>query len=79
LIRSSHGLHNLFRLGFRYAPLLRDYLGEECVDFSCHVSSVTADIEVRLLLKELVELFREFFNLVLNVNLLWTFSGESNM
>lgn len=70
LICGSHVLDYLFSLCFCNAPVFGQDLGQDCVDLASHVSSVTADVEVSLLLQELVDLLATLLQPVLDVNLL---------
>ena len=76
LIRSSHALDGLLALLLRYTTLFGDDLGEDVIDFACHVGSITTDVEVCLLLEELVDFFCSLLQSVLDVDFLWSVTGE---
>ena len=76
MVRSPHTFHDLLTLLLRYAALLGHYLAEDVADLPCHVSGVTADVEVRLLLQQLVDLIRALGETVLDVDLLGSVSRK---
>ena len=76
LIRGSHILDNLLALGLGDAPLLRNDLRKHAVHLPSHVRGVTAHVEVRLLLEQLVYFLGAFLEAVLDVDLLRPFSRE---
>jgi len=69
LIRRAHSLDQLLGLGGRHAALLGDDLGQHGADLARHVGRVAADVEVRLLQQQRVDLGRAFFQPLLHVDL----------
>lgn len=76
LIRRSHVLDNLLRLGLRDATLLGNNLREDGVHLAGHVCRITADVEVRLLFEHLVDLLGSLPQTVLYIHLLRPFPRE---
>jgi len=68
----------LVSLLLRQSPLGRQDLAERRVDLSRHVSGVTADVEERALLDEIIDLLGMLAQSVLDVNLLWSIAGEGS-
>lgn len=76
LVRRPHVLDNLLGLGLGNASLLGNDVAQDGVNLARHVGGVTADVEIGLLLKELVDLLSSFLETVLDVDLLGTIAGE---
>ena len=69
-------LDDLLGLGLGDTTVLRDYLAEDSVDFSCHVCGITAHVKVGFLKKKLIDFFGVLLESVLDINLLWSFSRK---
>ena len=76
LVCGAHTLDDLLRLGLGHAALLRNDLHQDGVDFAGHVRGVAADVEVRLLEEQLVDLLCLLLQAVLDVDLVGPFPGE---
>ncbi len=76
LIRRPHPLHNLLSLLLAHTPLLRDNRAHHIIDLTRHVRRVAADVQVRLLLEQLVDLVRALLQPVLNVDFVGAVAGE---
>ena len=77
LVGCPHILDDLLALSFRKTALLRDDLSENSVDLASHVGSVTANVEVSLLLQKLVDLLGALLETVLDIDLLGALTRES--
>ena len=73
---ATHALDHLLSLRGIHSSFFGDDLSENIIDFSGHVSSITTDVEVGLLLEQVVDQFAILLDMMLHVNLLGTFSGE---
>lgn len=78
LVGCSHGLDDLFTLGFADTTSLSNDLGQDSVDLTSHASSVTADVEEGLLGQELVDLGAALLETVLDVDLFGCFTGKGS-
>lgn len=67
---TSHALHCLLGLLLRYPAFFLDDLAKCLVDLTGHVCGVTADVEVRFLLQEVVDELRVGGQVMLDVVLL---------
>lgn len=56
--------------------MLGDDTAHDGIHFASHISSITAHVEVTLLLEQFVDLSRILLQPVLNVNLLWALTGK---
>lgn len=73
-VAGTHRLDDLLALGLGDASLLRNDLTKDGVDLTSHVRCVTADVKVRLLQQQVVDLGCTLPETVLYVDLVWTLS-----
>lgn len=73
---AAHTLDNLFSFLLVDASLFGNDLAQNLIDLSSHMSGITANVEVGLLLEKLIDQFSILFDLVLHVDLLCLFSRE---
>lgn len=76
LIRGSHTFHCILTLLLIHTALVGNDLSENIIDLSRHIRGITANVEVRLLLEELVDLLCSLLEAVLDVDFLFLFTGE---
>jgi hypothetical protein len=70
LVCGPHVFDNLLSLGFWNATVLSQDAADGGIDLTSHVSGITADIDVSLLLQKIVDLFAALLEPVLDVDLL---------
>lgn len=79
LVCGPHVLDNLLSLGLGLLPVLSNNLHQHRVNLASHVRSVTADVEIRLLLEQVVDDLPLLLEQVLDIDLLRTVTGECSV
>ena len=69
LIRAPHRLHDILSLLLADPAVLSNDLRQDRIDLARHVRRIAADVEIRLLRKELVDLLRVLLQPVLDIYL----------